>query len=55
MRMRFLGMLAAILLCHTTHVDDEIFEYFGDHYVIHVDTLDPDPEMTLMDVLHLCP
>jgi len=55
MRMRFLGMLAAILLCHTTHAEDEIFEYFGDHYVIHVDQLNPDPEMTLMDVLHLCP
>ena len=55
MRMRFLGMLAAILLCHTTHAEDEIFEYFGDHYVIHVDQLSPDPEMTLMDVLHLCP
>jgi hypothetical protein len=53
--MRFLGMLTAILLCHTTHAEDEIFEYFGDHYVIHVDKLDPDPEMTLMDVLHLCP
>ena len=50
MRMRFLGMLAAILLCHTTHAEDEIFEYFGDHYVIHVDQLSPDPEMTLMDV-----
>lgn len=55
MRMRFLGMLTAILLCHTTHAEDEIFEYFGDHYVIHVDQLNPDPEMTLMDVLHLCP
>lgn len=55
MKMRFLGMLAAILLCHTTRAQDEFIEHFGDHYVIHVDKLDPDPEMTLMDVLHLCP
>lgn len=55
MRMRLLGMLAAILLCHTTRAQDEFIEHFGDHYVIHVDQLNPDPEMTLMDVLHLCP
>lgn len=57
MRIRLLGMLAAILLCHTARLcaQDEIIEHFGDHYVIHVDRLDPDPEMTLMDVLHLCP
>ena len=57
MRIRLLGMLVAILLCHTARLcaQDEIIEHFGDHYVIHVDRLDPDPEMTLMDVLHLCP
>ena len=57
MRMRLLGILIAILLCHTASLcaQDEAIEHFGDHYVIHIDRLNPDPEMTLMDVLHLCP
>lgn len=35
--------------------DDEIIEFQGDRYVIHVDRLKPDSEMTLMDVLNTCP
>jgi hypothetical protein len=35
--------------------DDEIIEYQGDRYVIHVDRMNPDSEMTLMDVLNTCP
>ena len=31
------------------------YEYQGDHYVIHVDALKPDKDMTLMDVLQACP
>lgn len=42
-----LGVLAAD--------DDEIIEFLGDQYVIHVDRMQPDSEMTLMDVLNVCP
>ena len=35
--------------------DDEIIEFQGDRYVIHVDRMKPDSEMTLMDVLNTCP
>ena len=34
---------------------DEILEYRGDRYVIHVDKMHPDSEMTLLDVLNTCP
>ena len=34
---------------------DEIIEFQGDRYVIHVDRMSPDSEMTLMDVLNTCP
>ena len=35
--------------------NDEIIEYQGDRYVIHVDRMNPDSEMTLLDVLNTCP
>lgn len=35
--------------------DDEIIEYRGDRYVIHVDRMNPDSEMTVLDVLNTCP
>ena len=35
--------------------DDEIIEFQGDRYVIHVDRMHPDSEMTLLDVLNTCP
>ena len=34
---------------------DEIIEHEGNKYIIHVELLNPDSEMTLMDVLHMCP
>lgn len=34
--------------------DDKIIEFQGDRYVIHVDRMNPDSEMTLMDVLNTC-
>ncbi len=34
---------------------DAVIVEEGDHYTINVAALDPDPEMTLLDVLHLCP
>ena len=30
-------------------------EHLGDRYIIHVDQIEPDSEMTLLDLLHLCP
>ena len=35
--------------------DDDIIEFQGDRYVIHVDRMHPDSEMTLLDVLNTCP
>ena len=35
--------------------DDDIIEFQGDRYIIHVDQMHPDSEMTLLDVLHTCP
>ena len=35
--------------------DNEIIEFQGDRYVIHVDKMHPDSEMTLLDVLNTCP
>ena len=35
--------------------DRDIIEFQGDRYVIHVDRMKPDGEMTLLDVLHTCP
>ena len=35
--------------------DDDIIEFLGDRYVIHVDKMNPDSEMTLLDVLNTCP
>lgn len=34
---------------------DEIIEHEGNKYIINVEKLNPDSEMTLMDVLHMCP
>lgn len=34
---------------------EAIVEHAGNKYVIHVERLNPDPEMTLLDVLHICP
>ena len=50
-------LLAALLLsCNAAvRADENIIEHNGDHYVINVDALHPDSEMTLMDVLHACP
>ena len=33
----------------------DIIEHKGDRYIIHVDAMHPDADMTLMDVLQTCP
>ena len=35
--------------------EQDIIEFQGDRYVIHVDRMNPDDEMTLLDVLNTCP
>ena len=35
--------------------DNALIEFLGDRYVIHVDKMNPDSEMTLLDVLNTCP
>lgn len=46
-------MLFAVHISAQT--EHEIIEHMGDRYVINVDALKPDKEMTLMDVLLTCP
>ena len=51
-------MVLTILLASstfTTRAQEEIIEHEGNKYIIHVELLNPDSEMTLMDVLHMCP
>ena len=55
---RLLTMVLTILLASstfTTRAQEEIIEHEGNKYIIHVELLNPDSEMTLMDVLHMCP
>ena len=51
-------LLTAVLACcvgKTYAQDEEIIEHLGNKYIIHIEKLDPDSEMTLLDVLHSCP
>ncbi len=55
---RLLTTLLTVLLVFcaiTTNAQDEIIEHQGNKYIIHVENLNPDSEMTLLDVLHICP
>lgn len=50
--------LSTLLSCCLTPVqaqEEDVIEHLGNKYVIHVDQLKPDTEMTLLDVLHICP
>ena len=51
-------ILSTLLSCCLTPVqalEEDVIEHLGNKYVIHVDQLKPDTEMTLLDVLHICP
>ena len=50
-------LLALSMIGLTAHAadNDEIIEFQGDRYVIHVNKMNPDSEMTLLDVLNTCP
>ena len=50
----FLCLLSTGFL-KTYAANDDIIEFQGDRYVIHVDRMNPDSEMTLLDVLNTCP
>ena len=55
---RLLTMVLTVLLACCSipmSAQDEIIEHEGNKYIIHVELLNPDSEMTLMDVLHMCP
>ena len=55
MKPYFASILFALsMIGLTAHAadDDEIIEFQGDRYVIHVDKMNPDSEMTLLDVLN---
>lgn len=51
----FLFVLSMSIVTAHANDDDEIIEFQGDRYVIHVDKMNPDSEMTLLDVLNTCP
>ena len=48
-------MLSMISVTAQAADDNEIIEFQGDRYVIHVDRMNPDSEMSLLDVLNTCP
>jgi hypothetical protein len=51
-------LVCVLCMCSVATYADEadgIIEFQGDRYVIHVDRMSPDNEMTLMDVLNTCP
>ncbi len=54
---KWLILTFAILACSllTAKGQDKIIEHEGNKYIIHVELLNPDSEMTLLDVLHICP
>ena len=43
------------LISLTVKAQDNIIDHEGNKYIIHVERLNPDKEMTLLDVLHICP
>ncbi len=54
-RILCLAALYIIAQCAYAADNGKILEIQGDRYVIHVDMMNPDSEMTLLDVLHTCP
>ena len=46
----FTLLLTVVFACNISKI-----EHQGNKYIIHVEKLNPDSEMTLLDVLHICP
>ena len=55
MRGVFVILMAWLTVGVYAQDQEELIEHEGNKYIIHVEQLDPDPEMTLLDVLHICP
>ena len=53
----FTLLLTIILACSASKISAQegVIEHQGNKYIIHVERLNPDSEMTLLDVLHICP
>lgn len=54
----FTLFLTAVLACSAGKAyaqEEEIIEHQGNKYIINIEKLDPDSEMSLLDVLHTCP
>ena len=49
------GALMACCSLSAWGQEEEIIEHEGNKYIIHVERLNPDKDMTLLDVLHICP
>ena len=47
--------MACSFLTANGQEQEQIIEHEGNKYTIHVERLNPDSEMTLLDVLHICP
>lgn len=55
-RLKFLLLSSLMTWCFlTARAQEEMIEQEGSKYIIHVEQLNPDSEMTLLDVLHICP
>ena len=50
-------LLGGLMVCCSISArgQEEIIEHEGNKYIIHVERLNPDKEMTLLDVLNICP
>lgn len=49
------GLMACYSLTSSGQEEGSIIEHEGNKYTIHVEQLNPDSEMTLLDILHICP
>ena len=52
---RLLTVVLLVCCSLSIRAQEGIVEHEGNKYIIHVEQLNPDPEMTLLDVLHICP
>lgn len=57
MVMKCFCLFLCMLVCLNVYVDaqEPFMEHLGDRFIIHVDQIEPDSEMTLLDLLFMCP
>ena len=56
--LRILLAVAFMTCCSLSAIaqeEEEAIEHEGNKYTIHVEQLNPDAEMSLLDLLHICP